>query len=68
MSASNVLHSVCRYTEAVVLETMRLTPPAWIIGRCACEATQLGGYSLPAKTTALISLYSLHRDPKHWPR
>lgn len=36
------------YVEAVVLEALRLYPPAYLVGRCAAQATTLAGYSLPA--------------------
>ncbi|EFN57207.1 hypothetical protein CHLNCDRAFT_51282 [Chlorella variabilis] len=54
------------WVEAVVLEAMRLSPPAYLVGRCAAEATNLGGYHLPRGTTVLVSPHLLHRDPQHW--
>eukprot|EP00850_Spirogloea_muscicola_P000041 SM000001S04443 [mRNA] locus=s1:189765:194194:+ [translate_table: standard] len=57
-----------RYTEAVVWETMRLMPPAYIVGRCASKSTQLADWHVAAGTTVLVSPYLLHRDPAHWPR
>lgn len=36
------------YLQAVVLETLRLRPPAYIVGRCAARAVRLGAFSLPA--------------------
>ena len=36
------------YLQAVVLEALRLRPPAYIVGRCAQRAVQLGAFSLPA--------------------
>eukprot|EP00850_Spirogloea_muscicola_P005228 SM000023S07684 [mRNA] locus=s23:873359:877755:- [translate_table: standard] len=57
-----------RYTEAVIWETMRLMPPAYIVGRCASESTQLADWHVEAGTTVLVSPYLLHRDPAHWPR
>ncbi|KAG1680799.1 hypothetical protein FOA52_008132 [Chlamydomonas sp. UWO 241] len=54
------------YTEAVVLEALRLYAPAYMVGRCASCDTTVGPYSLPAGTTVLISPYILHRDPAHW--
>ena len=41
-----------RLLESCVLESMRLYPPAYLIGRCnADEPTVLGGFSIPRKTT-----------------
>ena len=52
---------------AVVLETMRLLPPAYLVGRCAARDLQLGSHSVPAGTTLLVSPYLLHRCPALWP-
>lgn len=55
-----------RYTSQVVQETMRLYPPAWVIGRRSREADQLGPHALPPNSYVFISPYLLHRDPAHW--
>ncbi|KAK9842342.1 hypothetical protein WJX81_007701 [Elliptochloris bilobata] len=55
-----------RYLEAVVLEALRLRPPAYLVGRCAARDVNLGPYSLPAGTTVLVSPYLLHRDAARW--
>jgi len=57
-----------RYLEAFIWETLRLMPPAYVVGRCACHPTELGGYNVPQGTTVLVSPYLLHRDPAFWPR
>jgi cytochrome P450 len=50
------------YLTAVVLEALRLWSPAYMVGRCANRDVDLvGGYSLPAGTTCLVSPYLLHR-------
>lgn len=46
MTAASV--SSMRYLQAVVLEALRLRPPAYIVGRCAAREAQLGAFSLPA--------------------
>lgn len=56
------------YTEAVVLEALRMYAPAYMVGRCACKDVQLGEYALPAGTTVLVSPYILHRSSEHWDR
>lgn len=43
-------------------------PPAYVVGRCACHPTELGGYKIPQGTTILVSPYLLHQDPAFWPR
>jgi cytochrome P450 len=52
------------FTEAVVLESMRLYPPAFAIGREAIRAVELGDYTMPRGTTVFISPWVMHRDPR----
>ncbi len=54
------------YTRMVIDETLRLYPPAWIIGRHALDDDQLGNYRIPKNTNCLIPVYYIHRDPKQW--
>jgi cytochrome P450 len=54
-------------TEAVLLEAMRLYPPAWSIGREALEDVEVGGYRLPKGSTFFISQWVTHRDPGLFP-
>ena len=57
-----------KYAEAAVLETMRMQPPAYMVGRCCAEDVFLSGgkYSLPKGTTVLIAPYLLHNDVRYW--
>ena len=52
------------YTERVILETMRLYPAAYMMGRQAVAACELGGYRLPAGATVLMAQWIMHRDPR----
>ncbi|GLV60739.1 cytochrome P450 [Dictyobacter sp. S3.2.2.5] len=54
------------YTEWTINETLRLYPPAYLIGRRAREEFSLGEYTLPAGTFVLISKWALHRRPDLW--
>ena len=61
------------YIEALVLEALRLMPPAYLVGRCTAMATTLPApwregpvYHLPKGTTVLVSPYVLHRDTRWW--
>jgi cytochrome P450 len=54
------------YTRQVIEESMRLYPPAWLIGRVALEDDEIGGYRLPARATVVLSPYLLHRHPEFW--
>lgn len=50
--------------DAVVRETMRLYPPAWIIGREAVRPIDIPGAHIPAGSQILMSQWVLHRDPR----
>ena len=55
------------YTRAVIAETMRLFPPAWIVGRRALAEYRIGDYTIPARTIILMSQWIVHKDPRWWP-
>jgi cytochrome P450 len=55
------------YTRMVVEESMRLYPPAWALARQSREPVEVGGYSLPAGATFVLSPYVTHRHPLLWP-
>jgi cytochrome P450 len=52
-----------RYTEAVVLETLRLYPPAYALSREAIRPTTIAGRPLPKGGIAFISVWATHRRP-----
>jgi cytochrome P450 len=56
-----------RYTEMVVAESMRLYPPAWVIGRLAIKDYAVGDHVAAEGALVLISQYVLHRDPRFFP-
>jgi cytochrome P450 len=53
------------YVDRVIKESMRLYPPAWVMGREAVGECEVGGYRMPASTTALMSQWVVHRDPRY---
>lgn len=55
------------YVLQVLKESMRVYPPAWVIGRYAIKQTQLGDHVIPANTAVTISPYALHRRPDYFP-
>jgi cytochrome P450 len=56
-----------RYTQAIVNETHRLYPPAYVTGREALRDTRIGALPIPKRHIVLISIYALHRDPRFFP-
>jgi cytochrome P450 len=54
------------YTEAVIAESMRLYPPAWVVGRQAIHDCVIGGYHVPKGTVVLVSQWTMHRDPRYY--
>jgi cytochrome P450 len=54
------------YLERVVTESMRLYPPAWIIGRRALTDYRLGAYVVPARSIIIMSPYVTQRDPRYY--
>jgi cytochrome P450 len=55
-----------KYVERVVTEAMRLYPPAWIIGRRALAAYQLGEFPVPARSILVMSPYIIQRDARYY--
>jgi cytochrome P450 len=55
-----------RYSDMIVQEVMRLYPPAYVIGREAVEACELGGWRIPAGGTVLMSQWAMQRDPRFY--
>jgi cytochrome P450 len=56
-----------RYTERIFAESMRLYPPAWIIGRRALGDYQINGYHIPARSILLMSQFAMHHDARYFP-
>jgi len=54
------------FTEAVVSESMRLYPPAYVMGREAKEDVHLGDYRVPKGMLVLMSQWVMHRDHRYY--
>ncbi|HEV2983078.1 MAG TPA: cytochrome P450 [Vicinamibacterales bacterium] len=54
------------FVERVVTESMRLYPPAWIIGRRAIAAYPLGPYVAPARSILVMSPFVVQRDARRY--
>ena len=54
------------FTGMVLDESLRLFPPAWVLGRRAIGDDMVDGFYIPAGTVIAICLYALHRHPDFW--
>ncbi len=55
-----------KFTRAVVDETMRLYPPAFLIARSALGADEIAGMAIARNDVILIAPWLLHRHEKLW--
>ena len=55
-----------KFTRAVIDETMRLYPPAFLIARAAAAPDKIAGMPVRAKDVILIAPWLLHRHEKLW--
>jgi cytochrome P450 len=56
-----------RSAEAVIKETMRLYPPAWIVGREAMRECEIAGHAIQPGVSVVMSQWIKHRDARHFP-
>lgn len=54
------------WTRAVIEESMRLTPPVWMVGRRAIEEDSTGGFRIPSGAGVMVLIRMIHRDPEVW--
>lgn len=55
-----------RWTRAVLEESLRLYPPAWVITRTALAEDEVAGVRVPAGTLVIVCTWALHRHPGVW--
>ena len=53
-------------TRAVVAESMRLYPPAWVVGRRVRSPVTLAGWPVPVGSIVAGSQWITHRDGRWW--
>jgi cytochrome P450 len=54
------------YLRAVVNETLRLYPAAYIVARTSVAPCTIAGYDFPADTTMIMAQWVMHRDPRYF--
>lgn len=57
-----------RYLECVIKESHRLYPPVPLVARNADEDADILGFRIPRGAMLLAVPYTLHRDPRHFPK
>jgi len=55
------------YTRMVFAESLRLYPPAWVLGYRAIKAFALGEYEIPSRTIVIMSPFITQRDARYFP-
>lgn len=59
--------SKLKYTEMVLMESMRLYPPSWAIGRQTIKDYVLDDkYTIPSGSVIIMSQYLMHRNPRYF--
>lgn len=53
-----------RLVDAVLRETMRLYPPAYVVGRELLEERVIAGFPMPRGSQVLLPQWVVHRDPR----
>ncbi len=54
------------YLQAVINESMRLRPAAWITDRIALEDDSFGEVAFPKNTIIMPFFYGVHRNKEYW--
>ncbi|KMJ56130.1 cytochrome P450, partial [Bacillus sp. LL01] len=60
------LYPQLTYAQHIISESMRLYPPAYVIGRQVEEDIEIGPYQMRKGNMVLISQYVMHRNPTYY--
>jgi len=55
------------FTRGALLESMRMYPPVWVLGRALKRSCPVGRYAAPRNSILFASQYLLHRDARFFP-
>ncbi len=55
------------YADAIIKETMRIYPPAYLLGRENTRPMKLGRYEVPKGTTLILSPWAMQHDRRYFP-
>ena len=55
------------YTTQVIMESLRLYPPFWMIDREAVADDRVGDTIIPAGSTVIVYVYGAHHAAARWP-
>ncbi|RDD39473.1 Cytochrome P450 3A24 [Trichoplax sp. H2] len=55
------------YLEMVILETLRIYPPAFRLTRACKNNTTIDGHQISKEAMIAVPVYAIHHDPKLWP-
>jgi cytochrome P450 len=55
------------YTRMVLAESMRLYPPAWVVGYRAVNACTVADWDIPPRALCVMSQFIVHRDERWFP-
>src|SRR5918911_3097832 len=53
-----------KFTEMIAKESLRLYPPAYVVGREAIKDCEVGGYFVPSGMQMFMPPWVVHRDPR----
>jgi cytochrome P450 len=56
------------FTRCAFLESMRLYPPVWLLGRVLKQSCSVGPYAAPRGSILFASQYLLHHDARFFPK